>query len=503
MKNTIGYKMSKLIVAIMVLSMIIAGVVSTLFMDKYYKSTKQKAIKQIYDCLDNTVSKDLFIESQNSLEDLDEICEKNGASLIVIDSSGTPIYEYGGAKMLFDRWRDVMFGAHMDDGTVTEIIEQNEQYTLQHTEELISSNKYYELSGVLQGNYYFIARMSVESFRESINISNKFYLGLGIGLLIVITITIIMVTRKFTKPIYQLADISRRMSNLDFNVRYTGKRDDEIDVLGTSMNELSEKLEKTITELKVANIELHKDIQKKEEVDEMRKEFISNVSHELKTPIALIQGYAEGLQDGVIDDPEDMKYYCEVIIDEAEKMNKMVKNLLALNQLEFGHNELNIQRFDIVSVVNEIIKNFRIQAEQETVEISFNMDKPIFVWADEFQIEQVITNYLSNAFNHVDENKRIEVKIIENNGIVRVSVFNTGKNIPEEELENIWIKFYKVDKARTREYGGNGIGLSVVKAIMDRHHKKYGVKNYKEGVEFYFELDSNSLEKGTIDDSNN
>lgn len=503
MKNTIAYKMTRLIVAIMVLSMVIAGAFSTVFMDKYYKSTKQSSIKKIYSQLETIIEADPHIMKQENAEKLDEACEENGASLIVIDSAGNSVYEYGGARMLSDRWRDIMFGGNMEMQNPTEIIESTNEYTLQHTEDIMTNNQYYELSGILSNSNYFIVRMSVESFRESISISNKFYLGLGIGLMIVITVIIIWVTRSFTKPIYQLADISKRMSNLDFNVKYTEKRDDEIGVLGESMNEMSERLEETITELKVANIQLHKDIKQKEEVDEMRKDFISNVSHELKTPIALIQGYAEGLQDGVIDNPEDMKYYCEVIVDEATKMNKMVKNLLELNQLEFGNTQINMERFDIVSVIGEIIKNFKLQAEQEGVDVRFSHNEPIFVWADEFQIEQVITNYLSNAFNHVDENKIIEVKIIENNGIVRVCVFNTGKNIPEDELENIWIKFYKVDKARTREYGGNGIGLSIVKAIMDMHEKKCGVQNYKEGVEFWFEVDGNALKKGTNNDSNN
>ena len=339
--------------------------------------------------------------------------------------------------------------------------------------------------------------MSVESFRESIAIANKFYLGVGISLILVTTIIIIGITRKYTQPLLQLADISKRMSELDFNVKYADERNDEIGVLGESMNEMSDKLETAISELKSANLQLHKDIAKKEEVDEMRKEFISNVSHELKTPIALIQGYAEGLQESISDNPEDMDYYCDVIIDEAGKMNKMVKNLLTLNQLEFGNGSVNMERFDITSVIAGVIHSMQIKANEKQVNIEFNQMEPTYVWADEFQIEEVITNYLSNALNHVDENRIIQVKIQEKNGIVRVSVFNTGKNIPENELDNIWIKFYKVDKARTRAYGGNGIGLSIVKAIMDRHEKKCGAINRPDGVEFWFELDCNSLEKGT------
>jgi signal transduction histidine kinase len=176
-------------------------------------------------------------------------------------------------------------------------------------------------------------------------------------------------------------------------------------------------------------------------------------------------------------------------------MNKMVKNLLALNQIEFGNSPVNMERFDIVSVIKGIISSMNLQAKKKDVNIQFNHEKSVYVWADEFQIEEVITNYLINAINHVDENKIIKVEIIEKNGIVRVAVFNTGKNIPDEDIDNIWIKFYKVDKARTRSYGGNGIGLSIVKAIMDRHGKEYGVRNTENGVEFWFDLDCNNLEK--------
>ena len=307
--------------------------------------------------------------------------------------------------MLADRWSDMIFGSNIKQIEEPRVIEKNDKYTIQSTVDRFSANQYYELSGGLASGNYVVIRMSVESFRESIAIANKFYLGVGISLILVTTLIIIWITRKYTQPLLQLADISKRMSELDFNVKYEDDRDDEIGVLGESMNEMSDKLETAISELKSANLQLHKDIAKKEEVDEMRKEFISNVSHELKTPIALIQGYAEGLQESISDNPEDMDYYCDVIIDEAGKMNKMVKNLLTLNQLEFGDGSVNMERFDIISVIAGVIHSMQIKANEKQVNIEFNQMEPIYVWADEFQIEEVITNYLSNALNHVDENR--------------------------------------------------------------------------------------------------
>lgn len=279
------------------------------------------------------------------------------------------------------------------------------------------------------------------------------------------------------------------MENLDFDVRYKENRHDEIGVLGHSMNSLSDKLEQTISELKTANNELELDLQRRSEQEQMRQEFLANVSHELKTPIALIQGYAEGLQDNVNDDPESREFYCEVIVDEADKMNKMVKKLLSLNQLEFGNGQVHLEHFDLQQVVQSVLSSSEILFRQKEVTLSYDGDHPVYVWADEYMTEEVVMNYVSNALNHIDGEKIIEVKIVSCDGKARVSVFNTGKPIPEEDIDKIWSKFYKVDKARTREYGGNGIGLSIVKAIMEAHNQAYGVKNYDNGVEFWFELD--------------
>ena len=222
----------------------------------------------------------------------------------------------------------------------------------------------------------------------------------------------------------------------------------------------------------------------------MRKEFIANVSHELKTPIALIQGYAEGLTEGIAEDLDSRDYYCGVILDEANKMNKMVRQLLTLTALEFGNDQVSMERFDLVELIEGVLSNSDILIKQKEAKIEFKAEHPVYVWADEFKIEEVITNYVSNALNHLDGDRRIWIRIEELGDTVKVTVGNNGEHIPEESLPNLWTKFYKVDKARTRAYGGSGIGLSIVKAIMDSHHREYGVENVEDGVEFWFTLDA-------------
>ena len=300
---------------------------------------------------------------------------------------------------------------------------------------------------------------------------------------------IMVVTRRITRPISELTELSRKMSDLDFEAKYESKVGNEIDVLGDNFNRMSSQLETTISELKSANNELQRDIEDKIKIDKMRKEFLDNVSHELKTPIALIQGYAEGLKENISDDSESREFYCDVIMDEASRMNKLVKNLLTLNQLESGKDAVVMERFDIVSLIRGVLQTMNIMIGQKDAKVIFEAEKPVYVWADEFKIEEVVTNYVSNALNHLEGEKEIEIKLQDEDNHVKISVFNTGTPIPEADVPNLWNKFYKVDKARTREYGGSGIGLSIVKAIMESMNQEYGVQNFDNGVEFWFTLD--------------
>lgn len=317
----------------------------------------------------------------------------------------------------------------------------------------------------------------------------RFLAYVGLAALAGGSILIYFTTKMVVSPILSLTNLSERMSNLDFDAHYTGNASDEIGVLGHSMNLLSQRLKETVGELKTANLKLQKDIEEKTQIDEMRKEFIANVSHELKTPIALIQGYAEGLTEGMAQDPESRDYYCEVIMDEANKMNKMVKQLLTLSALESGNDAPVMERFDLTELIRGILSSAQLMIGQNGAEVEFFREEPCFVWADEFKIEEVVTNYLNNAINHVQGERRIRIDIEAAQDEVRVTVFNTGNPIPEEDLPNLWTKFYKVDKARTRAYGGSGIGLSIVKAIMDSHHKECGAENVEGGVVFWFTLE--------------
>ena len=419
-----------------------------------------------------------------------QIAETNNVTIVLVDS------DTGKAALSSNRETDwlamkVQRYTLGHSGGDTRILSVHENYTIERSYDPRSQSYYLESWGFFSDNQtLYIMSMPLASIRDSVDLSNRFMTYVGLTILAVGSILMYITTRKVTSPILQLSALSEKMSNLDFDAKYDGHAEDELGVLGRSMNTLSDKLRETIGELKTANNELQADIEKKIQVDEMRKDFIANVSHELKTPIALIQGYAEGLTEGMADEAESRNYYCEVIMDEANKMNKMVKQLLNLTALEFGNDLPNMERFDLVDLIRQLAASADILLQQKEVRLELLMPETCFVWADEFKIEEVITNYLNNAMNHLDDRKVIRITVTNTGDDVRVAVFNTGSAIPEEDLPNLWTKFYKVDKARTREYGGSGIGLSIVKAIVDAHHQECGVKNTEEGVEFWFTLDS-------------
>jgi len=379
-----------------------------------------------------------------------------------------------------------------------EQLELTEEYMIMTQHNNSMDSDFMDLFGDTKFGYNVFVRAGQESIEEAVDISNRFLFFLGSCVMAIAAFVSYLFSRRFTRPVLELAQIARKMSELDFETKFEvdSEDEDEIAVLGNSINSLSEKLERTISELKGANIELQNDIERKTQMDEVRKEFLSNVTHELKTPIALIQGYAEGLKDNINEDPESREFYCEVIIDEATKMNKMVKKLLSLNQLEVGTAQPEIERFDIIPLVRSVLGSTEILFQQKQATLELHAEESEYVWADEYMMEEVFTNFISNALNHVNGRMLIEVCLKRVGDKVRLSVFNSGDAIPEEALSQVWVKFYKVDKARTREYGGSGIGLSIVKAIMELHRQNYGVLNRDDGVEFWIELDGGeNLEK--------
>lgn len=484
-----------LIISILLLSI---GLLNNFGLPWFYQNEKVSEIKEAYLKIDNEVMK---IESNGQ-----HIIDESSYESIINDSLKSIILDYSNKYnitiALVDSFtnRAIYSSAREGDGLLSRI---QDGFIGNQKQNILYSNKNYTIilhqtmqkTSFIEGFGYcsnnetiVIMSTPVASLKESVNISNRFLIYMAvIGFIITVIITFI-IAKMITNPILELAEISNKMGKLDFTAKYAGNRSDEIQTLGQNMNYMSDRLENAIGKLQEANEILKEDIKRKEAIDEMRKDFIANVSHELKTPIALIQGYAEGLNEGLCEDEESRKYYTEVILDESEKMNKMVKQLLTLSSLESGNSILHKERFNLTSLVESVIESMSILIGEKNVNIVFDSTKDIYLNADEFKIEEVVTNYISNAIHHVKDSGEIRINISDHENIIGFSVYNTGNPIPEKDINNVWEKFFKLDKAHSRAYGGSGIGLSIVKAIVEAHNGSVAVRNILEGVEFSFNI---------------
>ena len=474
-------------------------VVNSFVLESYYQFIKSNTLKSVYEEINSYYNGNLKVE--NMSEELDKIAISNNFDIIIKDNNDVVVYLSN--KDFLSNIRQIIDFWGINRKQEYKVIEESDNIEIMNIRDTETRINYILLTGKLDNGYSTYIRLPISSIQESVNISNRFLYLIASIVIIVGGIAIIFISKQFSDPISEINAIAKKMANLDFSHKYVVKDDDEINELGESINVMSEKLEKTINQLRKSNIELEKDIEKKSKIDEMRKSFISDVSHELKTPIALIQGYSEGLLENVNTDEESRKFYAEVILDESNKMDKLVKQLLELTKLEYEKREFNNRTFNIVELEKEIVRSSQVMIEEKNTKVEFDTEDKINVYADDFYISQIITNYLTNAIKHVKEVDgenyiKITNTIIPEREKVRITVFNTGNKIAEENLSRVWNRFFKADEARNREDGGSGIGLSIVRAIMNNYGTDYGVENKENGAEFYFEIDTIKEEQGEL-----
>ncbi|KAJ50549.1 signal transduction histidine kinase [Clostridium tetanomorphum] len=355
-----------------------------------------------------------------------------------------------------------------------------------------SPSKYIAISTPIQLNKNDVNNIVIimpEVFTsKSSLILKKYVLYIIIASIICILILSAIFSYLITKPIIGINNVASKMINLDFSAKCNVKSDDEIGNLSKSLNYLSGKLNDTIESLYLANNQLKKDLDLQKELDLLRKDFIASVSHEFKTPITLIKGYTESLKDNVAEECEKEDIY-NIITTEVDKMDRLIQDLLDLSQMETDRYTLNITEFYIDELLEYIIKKYILLLKEKNINFEVSIEsKNILVSGDSFKIEQVITNFLNNAITYTQKNKKITVYLKKEENLVCFSVENEGTHIPDEDIEKIWEKFYRVDKSRSHHSGGTGLGLAICKVILDHHETIYGAENTPTGVKFYFKL---------------
>lgn len=290
-------------------------------------------------------------------------------------------------------------------------------------------------------------------------------------------------SRGFTKPIKQIQRQVGRISNLDFSSELQIGTGDELESLSSDVNKLAEKLSDSLKELKDKNLQLEKDII-------AQRSFIANASHELRTPLSLIKGYADELNSGFLDNSDSQKIYHQIISDECTKLSRILNEMLDLSRLESGRMELSKEAIPIRDFINSFIDKYSGFIKENNLNIELDLCENCSCLHDPMRLEQILANFISNASKYCDNSKQIVISAKSIKDKIRISVFNSGKQIDEASIDRIWDGFYKADSTRTRSKDSYGLGLSIVKAIQTLACQSYGVANLETGVEFWIEAES-------------
>lgn len=334
------------------------------------------------------------------------------------------------------------------------------------------------------GKFIFVMT-SLQPINEAIGIMNQYYIYIFLIAIIFIVLLSFLYSKMISKPLIEMNEVAKRMANLDFGAKCSIHTNDELESLSNSLNTLSKNLDQSLKELQDANDQLLDDIEKERQQEMIRREFVANVSHELKTPLGIIKGFAEGIKDGIYENKKE--YYLDVIIDEINEMNRLVLDMLELSKLESKAYKLSKEVFEIEDLILKINNKFSHMVEEKKLKTTLDIQE-CRVCSDKNKIEQVLVNLYSNAIRYSKVNESINIKVDDRNSDVVIYIENTGVHIPEEDIEKIWDRFYRIEKSRNRASGGTGLGLLIVKNILELHNSKYGVKNTEKGVEFYFSL---------------
>ena len=421
----------------------------------------------------------------------------NNAKIAVLSNVGEIVYLPNPKNQLDDTRKSTLHNILkdlIDNGTFSDVLTgKKETVTTLINDYNLNSKNIVCISAISlkeKNDAIIIAYSPFQPIEEASSIIKSFYIYLALFALVVIIVLSIIYTNIISKPLVKINQVALKLSNLNFSETCPIESEDEIGNLAKTLNFLSKNLSNALDDLKIKNKKLEEDIEKERELEKLRKDFIAGASHELKTPIGIISGYAEGIKDGIVDH-KDQGVYLDIIIDEAEKMNKLVMDMLELSKLEAGKIDLHIIDFSLTELTEEVlVKNsVDINKNNLTVVKNYSPTEDLYVQGDDFKIEQVLTNFVTNAIKYSEPNNQIiiDIKPVEEDKIY-FSIENTGAHIPDSDINKIWTQFYRGDTSRNRGSRSTGLGLSIVKNLLQAHESEFGVMNTENGVKFYFTL---------------
>ena len=461
-KGSLTRELAVILVGLVAGTIMLCWFINTSFLEKYYMLNKQDSLIDGYDVI-NGASETGELNSSEFDVTFDNLCANGNIAVMIISSNRAIVRSsVNDNQVILMEFMNILFG---DDRNQTEILQRSDNYVIQKQTDTRLSSEYMVLYGTLSNGNLILMRTAVESIRESAKISNQFLVYVGVLAIAISAIVTVFVSKRITTPISELTDISKRMTELDFDAKYVSKghRKNEIDELGEHFNRLSCALESTISELKSANNELKQDIEKKTEIDEMRKEFLSIVSHELKTPMTSMKVLADSLLEQENVPVEMYQEFMGDIAKEIDRENKIITDLLSLVKMDKKGQTLNIESMNINNLLEQILKRLRPIAQQKNVEIVMESFRPVTAEIDETKFSLAISNLVENAIKYNRDNGWVHVSLNADHKFFYIKVEDSGIGIPEEDQAYIFERFYRVDKSHSREIGGTGLGLSIVK----------------------------------------
>lgn len=481
MKNSIRFKLFAGISSI-ILFVFVALFLANTFLSKpfflYEQSTK---FKDAYTLIDGTDETDYLEVISNN----DELELTANIEIILSDEDDNIIYSsQNPERAIYDR---TMCLSHIDD---MQNYTTSDAYSIyiDDDENNPDDQKYLLLYGSLTNGNEVIFRSSLTSIEYNIDITNQFIIYIGIASLLLGMILTLILSRKFTKPILKINETTKKIKELDFSEKVEYKSNDEIGELAESINEMALSLSEKITNLKNLNSVLMNETEKNKVLLEKRRQLLNDVSHDLKTPLSLIQGYAEALKLNVNSSKEKADFYCDVISEETAKMNMLVEELLNVNRSYPSEVNSQTDTFEINRFLRKEMEKYEKIIEDKKINFAIEKNEPIKVTAYKSLVDRVITNFIVNAIRYVDKNLKIRISTENLKDTVKISFYNSCDSVTIDELPKLWDAFYKVDDSRNRTNEGHGLGLSIVKNIQETLGLGYGVKLVDGGIIFWFEI---------------
>lgn len=484
--QSIKTKLIKFFVGLILLVVVIESVFNLFLLKPLVVYSKTQIIQNAFTELKSDYSSDL-----KEVETIAEKLQNKHGIKVVLFSGDKIIYSTGfSSKENFkprknqnapdDKPNDSFFGIDSSKvSTTPKVITKTEHDKTQRL----------ELTGKFKSNgkyVYVVMMLPIESIDSSVSLFTKVNIAVSVFVLILGIIIAVYLSRSITKPIISVENVTKNLSNLDFSAaadEHTGSV--ELYSLAQSINSMSDTLRRNIDELQQANSKLKSDIEYKNQAEEMRRRFVANASHEMKTPLALLRIYSESLKDNI--EGVDKDYYCSVIAEETENLSDMVSSMLDISSIESGIGNMNFAPVDVSEMCREVTEKFR--NGYRDLDIRLNAEDGIFVTGDKKHLAQTVNNYVQNAISHTADDKPITISLTKDEDCAKLSVENFGKKIEERDMEHLWDAFYKSDKARTRNGKNNvGLGLYIVRTIIEKHGGTYGVHNTEKGVAFWWKI---------------